>query len=263
MVNAIGGSGNTLMSMYMERLRAKQSPEEKFSQLDTDSNGGLSKTELETVLSDITAKTGATLSVDDSITSYDADNDSMLNQSEMDTMMRDIVEQYGPPSGEARMEQAISAYMNNSESDQLANLLDKLSSKEMQGPPPPPPPSPEERFAELDTDDNGGLSQTELDVLAEDLAAKTGTELDTEAAIKQYDTDGDNQLNQDEMDAMMQELRDTFGPPPRTDAGASMQEMVASYLEGADSDSVNKLIEILTSYAGTLAASDSSVNTTA
>lgn len=262
MVNAIGGSGNTLMSMYMERLRAKQSPEEKFSQLDTDSNGGLSKTELETVLSDITAKTGATLSVDDSIASYDADNDTMLSQSEMDTMMRDIMEQYGPPTGEASMEQAISAYMNNSESDQLTSLLDKLSAKEMQGPPPPPPPSPEERFAELDTDDDGGLSQTELDVLIEDIAAKTGTGLDSEAAIKQYDTDGDSVLNQDEMDAMMQELHETLGPPPRMEAGSSLQETVASYLEGADSDSVNKLIEILTSYASTLSGNTSSVNTT-
>ena len=262
MVTAVGGSGNALMSMYMERLRAKQSPEEKFSQLDTDSNGGLSKTELETVLSDITAKTGATLSVDDSITSYDTDNDTMLSRSEMDTMMRDIMEQYGPPAEQASMDQAISAYMNNSESDQVTSLLDKLSAQKMQGPPPPPP-SPEERFAELDTDDDGGLSQTELDVLAEELAAKTETELDTEAAIKQYDTDGDSLLNQDEMDVMMRALHDTLGPPPQREAGSSMQEVVASYLQGADSDTVNKLIEILSTYAGTLTTHSGSVNTTA
>lgn len=263
MVNAIGGSGSLLISLQSERMRARQSPEERFKQMDTDSSGSLSTAELETVLTDITSKTGATLNVDDSIATYDADNDALLSMAEMDNLMRDVMEQYGPPGSTATMEQAIGAYQESSESDPLATLLQQLGTREMKGPPPPPP-STEETFNELDTNKDGVVSQEELDVLTETMESMTGSTFDAEAAIKEYDASGDGSLDMDEMDSLMTELRDTLGPPPRTEAGASMQEIVASYLEGADVDTVNNLIEILSNYAATRTSGTSgSVNTSA
>lgn len=261
MVNAIGGSGSSLLSLYTERMRARQSPEERFKQMDADGSGSLSKTELETVLTDITSKTGATLSVDDSITTYDADNDASLSMAEMDSLMRDVMEQYGPPSSGATMEQAIGAYQESSESDPLAALLQQLGTRELKG---APPPNPKEQFDELDTNEDGSVSQEELGVLAEKMESMTGSSFDAEAAIKEYDTSGNGSLDMDEMDAMMSELRNTLGPPPRAEEGGTMQEIVASYLEGADDDTVASLIEILSNYAAIKTGSTTgSVNTSA
>ncbi len=248
MVQAIGGSGGSLISLYTERMRSRLSPDERFKQMDTDGSGSLSKTELETVLTDMTAKTGATLSVDDSMVTYDADNDALLNQSEMDGLMRAVMEQYGPPEASTTIEQAIGAYMENSESDQLSALMENLATRKMEGPPPPPP-NPEDKFDELDTDGDGNLNASELKVLAEEMAERTGSSFDAAEAVGEYDADGDDLLSLDEMDNMMNELREALGPPPRMESGSSMQEVVASYLEGADSDEVATLIEILSNYA--------------
>lgn len=262
MVNAIGGSGSSLISLYTERMRARQSPEERFKQMDADGSGSLNKTELESVLTDITSKTGATLSVDDSITTYDADNDSLLSMTEMDSLMRDVMEQYGPPGSSATMEQAIGAYQESSESDPLAALLQQLGTREMKGA--PAPPSTEEQFDALDTNKDGVVSLDELGAMAEPMESMTGSSFDAEAAIEQYDASGDGSLDLDEMDAMMTELRDTLGPPPRTEEGATMQEIVASYLKGAADDTVASLIEILSNYAATKTDSaNGSVNTSA
>lgn len=92
----------------------------------------------------------------------------------------------------------------------------------------------------------------------------TGSSFEAEAATKEYDADGDGSLAQDEMDTLLSDLQEALGPPPRKEEGATMQEIVASYLDGADDETVASLIEILSNYAATrTGSSNGSVNTSA
>ncbi len=60
-------------------------------------------------------------------------------------------------------------------------------------------PDPAEMFKKVDSDGNGGISQSELDAMAGEMEAKTGKTLDMSEAVTTYDLDGDGLLSQDEM----------------------------------------------------------------
>jgi Ca2+-binding EF-hand superfamily protein len=64
-------------------------------------------------------------------------------------------------------------------------------------------PDPAEMFKKVDTDGSGGISQSELDALAEKISSDTGRTIDTGNAIATYDTDGNGELSSEEMDAFM------------------------------------------------------------
>jgi len=66
-----------------------------------------------------------------------------------------------------------------------------------------PRPDPAEMFKKVDTDGSGGISQTELDAMAEDMSSRTGQTIDTSNALSTYDTDGNGELSSEEMDAFM------------------------------------------------------------
>ncbi|MBT9513611.1 MAG: EF-hand domain-containing protein [Acidovorax sp.] len=82
-----------------------------------------------------------------------------------------------------------------------------------------PPPSPERLLSKIDADGSGGVSDTELQGLLDDVAQKTGVSSQTSAAdlAKQYDSDGDGSLNADELGKTMQSV---LPPPPSTMAFA-------------------------------------------
>ncbi|MCO5354146.1 XopAW family type III secretion system calcium-binding effector [Acidovorax kalamii] len=82
-----------------------------------------------------------------------------------------------------------------------------------------PAPSPERLLSKLDADGSGGVSDTELQGLLDDVAKKTGVSSQTSAAdlVKQYDSDGDGSLNADELGKTMQSV---LPPPPSTMAFA-------------------------------------------
>jgi Ca2+-binding EF-hand superfamily protein len=183
-MNSIGSIGNmTTGSVITQSLRSRPpDPAEKFQSLDTDSSGTLDKTELSELAKELAKMAGKTLDLDAAITTYDADGDGALNQEEMDTMMQETM---GPPPSMGLM-----------------------------GPPPPggmPPPDKEEKFAEMDTDSSGGLSETELAAMAEDFAAVTGKTADFSNTLATYDADGDGELSAEEVETMMSE---EIGPPP-------------------------------------------------
>jgi Ca2+-binding EF-hand superfamily protein len=249
MVSGIGGASNALSSMYTQNMRSKLSPEEKFNELDTDGDGVLSSSELTSMAEEVASHTGQTINVDEAITTYDTDGDSMLNQSEMDSMMQAVMENSVPVTGSdssSLLLQALTAYQENQDEDQLSILLEQLSSREM----PPPPPSPEERFNELDSDGDGGLNVEELEVMAEEISSMTGQAIDAEEALATYDANEDGVLNMDEMENMMSELRAELGPPPNMKEGGSMADALAAYLEDSDENTVNTILEILGNYSG-------------
>ncbi len=82
-----------------------------------------------------------------------------------------------------------------------------------------PPPSPERLLSKIDADGSGGVSDTELQGLLDDVAKKTGVSSQTSAAdlVKQYDANGDGSLNADELGKTMQSV---LPPPPSTMAFA-------------------------------------------
>ncbi|MCT6718178.1 XopAW family type III secretion system calcium-binding effector [Acidovorax sp. K2F] len=82
-----------------------------------------------------------------------------------------------------------------------------------------PGPSPERLLSKIDTDGSGGVSDTELQGLLDNVAKKTGASSQTSAAdlVKQYDANGDGSLNAGELGKTLQSV---LPPPPSTMAFA-------------------------------------------
>ena len=91
----ISGISSILSSILIQGTQSRPDPAQKFKELDTDSNGGLDKTELSAMAKELSKMTGKTLNVDDAITTYDANNDGLLSQDEMGAMMQPVL---GPPA---------------------------------------------------------------------------------------------------------------------------------------------------------------------
>ena len=73
-------------------------------------------------------------------------------------------------------------------------------------------PSPERLMAKIDTDQSGGVNDTELQGLLDKVAEKTGTQLSAADVLTQFDADGNGQLSSDELGKTMQSIL----PPPST-----------------------------------------------
>ena len=65
-------------------------------------------------------------------------------------------------------------------------------------------PDPADMFKKLDADGSGGISESELETLAQKISKDTGQTIDSKKAISTYDTDGNGELNSEEMSAFMQ-----------------------------------------------------------
>ncbi len=69
----------------------------------------------------------------------------------------------------------------------------------------PPPKKPEELFSVVDSNQSGGIDQSELEALAEKISEETGQTIDTENAIANYDADADGVLSMAELQNLMME----------------------------------------------------------
>lgn len=65
-------------------------------------------------------------------------------------------------------------------------------------------PDPADMFKKLDADGSGGISESELETLAQKISKDTGQTIDTKKAISTYDADGNGELSSEEMSAFMQ-----------------------------------------------------------
>lgn len=106
-------------------------------------------------------------------------------------------------------------------------------------------PDPAEMFKKVDTDGNGGISQTELNAMAEEMTARSGQTLDLSEAISTYDLNGDALLSQDEMGTMMMALKETMGPPPPPGSGTSPEQATAAYQANSGEESSEDLFSAL------------------
>ena len=146
MIDGIG-STNSRMSMMrsgpMERHQPPQG-EDVFQMTDSDRDGLVSGSELETLAKGIEEITGASIDVDAALSNFDADEDGALSGEELKGFMES--NGFAPPGmlqddkgGVSRMppppppssEKALSAYGENSGNDQMAQLMAYL--KEQNG----------------------------------------------------------------------------------------------------------------------------------
>ncbi len=124
---------------------------------------------------------------------------------------------------------------------------------------------PAAKFKALDTDNNGGLSKAEMDVMANKVGNITGQAINTEEAMKTYDTNSDGLLGQEEMNKLMMDLREKIGPPGGKMGGMiggmSSQRASQAYINAAGENQMATLIDLLDEHLANTKIDDSGVDT--
>lgn len=135
MINSVG-SGASAMSMMSSTQRQSQG-KDAFQMSDTDADGLVSATELETLAAGIEEVTGTSINVDDALATYDSDSDGGLSGEELMEMLGASgvtgpeMEGGGPPPPPPpSSEDAMSAYGENSGDDLLSELMDALGNSD-------------------------------------------------------------------------------------------------------------------------------------
>lgn len=265
MVSGIGGIG-------MQGMQ-RPDPKEMFGKVDTDGSGGVSQTELQTLLEKMQEASGKTSEVSaDDFSSYDSDGDGSLNEDELKSVLQNSG--FGPPKEMEGMappsppqEQASAAYSANSGQDELSTLIDNLKSlleeltaaaddSDSSSSSASSATKTDNLFSRVDNDQSGGISQDELKTLASNLEKMTGQSLDvSDDAFAGYDSDGDGVLSADELKGAMD--KNGFQPPPPRGgmvAGAGGGEQDAQYSPGSLQEQLTQLkslLQTLAQYTGT------------
>lgn len=167
-ISGVSSSSNAWAALNTQR---SQHQAKMFAKVDTDSSGGVDQTELGTMLTDISEKTGVSLGdAKELFTQMDSNSDGSLSSDELDAGMKALMPP--PPS---TMEFAQSRGMGGSGGSQ------------------------DDLFAKVDTDGDGSVSQDELTVLTDKIKSDTGQDVSQD--FSKLDTDGNGSLSQAEFDA--------------------------------------------------------------
>lgn len=238
-MSSISSISSSLTGSIANTSMKRPAPADMFKKVDTDGNGGVSQSELDTMTAEMAALSGKQIDLSGVVTSYDLDGDTLLSQDEMGTMMMALKETMGPPppgGAGVSAEQASASYLaNGGDSSGAAGIGEK-------------PAKPEEVFSSLDTNEDGVISEEELAVLFQDIATQTGQSLDTAEAIATYDEDGDGAISATEMDSMMQAMGDKLGPlPSESQATSALAKAAAAYQANAETTSETSLLDLLES----------------
>ena len=166
-------------SASMQRAqRPSPSPERLLAKMDADGSGGVNAAELQGLLDDVARKTGVggQASAADLVKQYDSDGDGSLNADELGKTMQSVLPP--PPSTMAF------AQSRSEGAGSTGQAGDDL-------------------FGKVDTDGDGGVSQTELQALLEKMSGGTASQtgVDSDELFSQLDADGDGSLSQAEFDA--------------------------------------------------------------
>jgi len=172
-----GSAGLSTISLTQQR-------QQLFDKLDANADGGLDETEF---LNGAKAGDSSTSTAKESVakqlfSSFDGDGDGKLTQDELETGFQKL-------------------------SDQMrATLIEQQETSR------PNRPSPEEFFAKLDANSDGGIDESEFI----DGAPKNGrgpSEAELKEKFAAFDTDGDGSLTAEELDTGFKNSRPS-GPPP-------------------------------------------------
>lgn len=205
-ISGVSSSGDAWAAMKAQR---SQMQAKMFSKVDTDSSGGVDKTELQSLIDDVAKKSGITnsSSTDELFSKMDANSDGSLTADELGKGMKEILP---PPS---TMDFAQSRSDSTSSQDDL--------------------------FSKVDTDGNGAVSKDELQSLMDKMAADGDTSStsstsasssDSSDMFAKLDSNGDGSLTETEFAAGRSQADSTTqgsqgphgagGPPPPPPGGA-------------------------------------------
>ena len=174
-ISSVSNSSSAWASMGTTRTPPK---DKLFSLVDSDSNGGIDTTELQTLMDNVAKKTGITngSTAAELVTKLDSNGDGTLDAGELHQGITSIVQL---PS---TMEFAQTRTDGSGATGQAGDDL----------------------FSKVDTDGSGSLSSNEFTALMNKMAASgdaNATSSDSSNAFASLDTDGDGTLTQAEFDA--------------------------------------------------------------
>jgi Ca2+-binding EF-hand superfamily protein len=161
-----------------------------FAEVDSNGDGSVDKSELSTMLGQISEKTGLSLdsSTSDTFSKMDSNSDGSLSSDELSQGMEKLM----PPRSTMDFAQA---HQTSSSSSTNSNPMDAF-------------------FSSIDSNGDGSLDSNELTALADKVKAETGS--DVSSQLHQLASDNGGTVSKD---AFMQAMRPS-GPPPGGPGGA-------------------------------------------
>lgn len=172
-ISSASSAWSGMSTMRGHRPPGGMDPAKMFAKVDADGSGSVDKSELQSLLDDVTQKTGVSnsTSTDELFSQIDSNSDGNLSQDELGEGMKSIMPP--PPS-----------------------TMDFAQSRSGSG---------DDLFGKLDTDGSGAVSQEELQALLDKVASDHGTDSASASSgsdmFAKLDTDGNGSLSQAEFKA--------------------------------------------------------------
>ena len=140
MVNGVSSYNNYMNYLQTQAARSRPDRAEMFNRIDTDGSGGISQSELDAFVQDLSSKTGKSIDATNAISTYDTDGNGELRKDELKSFM-DANGITPPPHGghHGKMHGIeSSAESSNTSADSIISAYDLngdgvLSSDELQG----------------------------------------------------------------------------------------------------------------------------------
>jgi Ca2+-binding EF-hand superfamily protein len=162
-ISGVSGQSNAWTNAATQR---SQMQAKMFSKVDADSSGGVDQTELQTLFTDISKKTGTSLDASKLFTSMDTDANGSLSSQELASGMQSVMP---PPST-----------MDFAQSRNTTAATDDL-------------------FSKVDANSDGSVDETEMTAFTDKMKTETGR--DSPTSFAQLDSNSDGKLTQTEFDA--------------------------------------------------------------
>lgn len=194
-ISGVSSTGDAWANMKAQR---SQMQAKMFAKVDTDSSGGVDKTELQSLLDDVAKKTGVTNSsnTDALFSKMDANSDGSLSTDELGKGMKDIMP---PPS-------TMDFAQSRSDTSTGSSGQDDL-------------------FAKVDADGNGSVSKDELQRLMDKMATDSTASTSSSDLFAKLDANGDGSLSATEFEAGRPQNAEGApppgGPPPAGGSGGA------------------------------------------
>lgn len=113
-------------------------------------------------------------------------------------------------------------------------------------------PNPAEMFNQIDSDESGGISQSELETFTQAISDMTGNSIDSSDAVSTYDADGDGELSANELKSFM----DASGIAPPPPGGAGMMGQMDSSEDSSTTSADSVLSQYDTNGDGVLSSDE-------
>lgn len=156
MINGIN-SGNSLMGQ-LNMTSAKPKPEEIFAKIDSNGDGSIDKTELQSFSEQISNRDGDTIEISKMFANIDTDSDGLISQEEF------LAAKPAEPRGMG----------------------------------PGQPPDPEAVFSQMDVNGDGSIDKNEMKAFMEKMPGHGGQTPDIDKMFSETDSDGDGKISKEE-----------------------------------------------------------------